>query len=210
MTHQLETYGLIILFALVAVECCGIPLPGETALITASVLAAGGKFNIVEVIAVAAAAAIVGDTAGYWIARSGGRALIDRIPFAQDVAEKYLPKSERFFERHGPKTVLIARFVAGLRITIAWLAGLSHMPWPRFFVYNAAGGILWATAIGLAAYLFGKRVVDAVTHYGFYAVIGLVILGALAFVGRRAWRLRAERREQAGTRNSDLESESAE
>jgi membrane protein DedA with SNARE-associated domain len=197
VTHELETYGLILLFVFVAVECCGIPLPGETALITAAVLAGDGKFNIVEVIAVAAAAAIIGDTAGYWIARVGGRALIARIPFAREAAEKYLPKGERFFERHGPKTVVIARFIAGLRITVAWLAGLSHMPWRRFAVYNAAGGILWATTIGLVAYEFGRRVIDAVTHYGLFAVIGLVILGILAFAAHHFIGKWMEKREEA-------------
>jgi membrane protein DedA with SNARE-associated domain len=210
VTHELETYGLILLFAFVAVECCGIPLPGETALITASVLAGSGRFNIVEVIAVAATAAIIGDTTGYWIARIGGRALLARIPFARGAAEKYLPKGERFFERHGPKTVLIARFVAGLRITVAWLAGLSHMPWPRFLVYNAAGGVLWAVVIGLAAYQFGRSAVDAVTHYGLFAVVGLVILGVLAVVAHRIWHLRANRRDDVRSPNSELESGSAE
>src|SRR5262245_17450497 len=117
MTHQLESYGLILLFLLVAVECCGIPLPGESALITAAVLAGDGHFNIVEVIAVAAAAAIIGDNVGYWIGRLGGRALLERTPIVRDTIPKYLPRGERFFEKHGPKTVVIGRFVAGLRIT---------------------------------------------------------------------------------------------
>ena len=129
MTHDLETYGLILLFALVAVESCGIPLPGETALIAAAVLASSGRWNIVEVIAIAAVAAFIGDNVGYWIARKGGRPVIAKIPIARDSLPKLLPKGEVFFEKHGPKTVVIGRFFAGLRVTVAWLAGLSHMEW---------------------------------------------------------------------------------
>ena len=209
LSHQLETWGLILLFLLVAVESSGVPLPGETALITASVLASGGRFNIVEVIAVAAIAGIIGDSTGYWIARAGGRRAIARIPLARDALPKLLPRGERFFERHGPKTVVIGRFVAGLRITVAWLAGLSHMPWGRFVFYNAIGGILWATTIGLVAYYFGNAAIDAVEKYGLIAVGVIAVLAVLAFFGHRWFKRRMERRE-AALRNTPLESGSAE
>jgi len=193
VTHALQTYGLFLLFVLVAVEGCGVPLPGETALATAAVLASAGHYSIEAVIAVAASAAIVGDNSGYWIGRKGGRALLRRIPVVREASERFLPRSERFFERHGPKAVVIARFVAGLRITAAWLAGISHMPWRRFVVYNAAGGILWSTVIGLIAYQFGRAAIDAVSHYGLQAVIVLVLLGAAAFVVHRIWHRRTAR-----------------
>lgn len=208
MTHELESYGLLLLFVLVMLEGCGIPLPGETALITAAVLAGSGRFNIVEVIVVASAAAIVGDTIGYWIARLGGRRLIDRIPFAGDVAQKLLPRGEAFFERHGPKTVLIARFVAGLRVVIAWLAGLSKMPWLRFLAYNAAGGILWATSYGLAAYYFGQTAVDAVEKYGFIAVIVVVGVGVLLYLGHRILVRRMEKSTETIVKKSGEETQS--
>jgi membrane protein DedA with SNARE-associated domain len=190
MTHELESYGLILLFVFVMLEGCGIPLPGETALISAAVLAGSGRFNIVEVIVVASAAAIVGDTIGYWIARLGGRRAIDKIPYAGKAAATFLPKGEAFFQRHGPKTVLIARFVAGLRSAIGWLAGLSRMPWLRFFMYNAAGGILWATTYGLAAYYFGQAAVDAVEKYGFFAVIAIAAVAVFGYLGHRIFRRR--------------------
>jgi membrane protein DedA with SNARE-associated domain len=193
MTHQLESYGLILLFFFVAIEGCGIPLPGETALVASAVLAGSGHFNIVTVIVVAAAAAIVGDNTGYWIARLGGRALLLRTPIVRDVLPRFLPKGERFFERHGPKTVAVARFIAGLRITAAWLAGISHMPWRRFVVYNAAGGIAWATVIGLAAYEFGQRAVNAVTHYGLWAIGAIVVIVVILFVAYRLLHERLER-----------------
>lgn len=192
MTHQLTTYGLFLLFVLVAVEGCGVPLPGETALATAAVLASSGHFSIEAVIAVGASAAIVGDNTGYWIGRLGGRALLRRIPVVREASGRFLPRAERFFERHGPKTVVVARFVAGLRITAAWLAGISHMPWRRFVLYNAAGGVLWSTVIGVVAYVFGRTAIDAVSHYGVEAVIVLVVLGVLAFVAHRMWHRRAK------------------
>ena len=208
MTHELEAYGLILVFLLVAVEGCGVPLPGETALITAAVLAGSGRFNIAEVIAVAAAGAIVGDNTGYWIARLGGRNALAKIPLARDALGKLLPKGERFFVRHGAKTVVIARFVAGLRITAAWLAGLSRMLWRRFFVYNAAGGIAWATTIGLAAYFFGQAAVNAVEKYGLYAALAITAVAVVVFLGYRRFSARMESRAQAPSK-SILESEAA-
>jgi membrane protein DedA with SNARE-associated domain len=206
VTHSLETYGLILLFALVAIEGCGIPLPGETALITSAVLAGTGHFNIAEVIAVAAAGAIVGDNTGYWIARKGGRALIVRLPLARRALPRLLPRSEAFFARHGPKTVVIARFIAGLRETAAWLAGLSRMYWPKFFLFNAIGGILWATTIGLAAYYFGQKAVEAVTKYGLYAAAVIVVVAVLAFFGYRWLHRRRDRHDSAAQVKSVVES----
>jgi membrane protein DedA with SNARE-associated domain len=206
MTHQLESYGLILLFFFVAIEGCGIPLPGETALIAAAVLAGSGHFDIVKVIAVAAAGAIVGDNTGYWIARLGGRALLGRIPIVRDALPRFLPRGERFFERHGPKTVVVARFIAGLRITAAWLAGISHMPWRRFVAYNAVGGTTWATAIGLAAYEFGQKAVNAVTHYGLWAVGAIAALVAVLFVGYRLLDKRMEKGDEDKPDNSERES----
>jgi membrane protein DedA with SNARE-associated domain len=124
----------------------------------------------------------------------------------RDTLPKLLPRGERFFERHGPKTVVIGRFVAGLRVTVAWLAGLSHMPWPRFVFYNAIGGILWATTIGLVAYYFGNAAIDAVEKYGLIAVGVIIVLAILGFFGHRWFRARMEKRERAAA-NSSFESE---
>ena len=168
-------------------------------------LAGSGHFNIAEVIAVAAAGAIVGDNTGYWIARLGGRALLERIPIVREALPRLLPKGERFFEKHGPKTVAVARFFAGLRITAAWLAGISHMPWRRFAAYNAAGGTAWATVIGIAAYEFGQKAVSAVTHYGVWAIGGIVIVVVLAFIGYRLLHRRTEKDDGAARTDPDRE-----
>jgi membrane protein DedA with SNARE-associated domain len=210
LTADLETYGLILLFVLVAVESFGVPLPGETALITAAVLAGSGRWNIVEVIAVATAAAFLGDQAGYWVARIGGRPVIAKIPIARDALPRLLPRGEVFFERHGPKTVVIGRFFAVLRVTVAWLAGLSHMEWKRFAVYNFIGGVIWATAIGLGAYYFGRAAIDAISRYGLYALLGVAVLVVLAFIGHRMWARRRDRSLGATESISELESEPAE
>ena len=190
MTHYLLEYGLFLLFVLVALESTGVPLPGETALIAASVLASQGHYSIVVVIVLAAAGAILGDNAGYWIGRKGGRALLRRIPYLRDYFERILPPAERFFERHGAKAVFFGRFISLLRVTAAWLAGISHMPWWRFLFWNAAGGIVWATAFGVVAYYSGRAAADAINHYGLYAGIVLVVAIAVAIVGVHVWRKR--------------------
>lgn len=195
MTHLLLSYGLILLFLVITGESAGVPLPGETALIAAAILATPGQhhYNIVEVIAVAAVAAIVGDNVGYWLGREGGRKLLERWGPVRRYAERVLPPGERFFEKHGGKTVFLARFVAVLRVTAAWLAGISRMPWWRFFLWNAAGGIVWATLVGTLAYYFGKAAADAISTYGLYAVAAIVVAGALVFVGLRIWHTRMEK-----------------
>jgi membrane protein DedA with SNARE-associated domain len=190
VTHLLESYGLALLFVLVAIESAGVPVPGESALIAAALLATRGHYSIVAVIAVAAAGAIFGDNVGYWLGRKGGTALLRRTPIVRDYFERALPTSERFFRRHGAKTVFIGRFVAILRVTAAWLAGISHMPWWKFVLWNAAGGIAWAVIIGVVAYEFGSAAIDAVSHYGVVAVIVLIVLGVAAFVAHRMWRRR--------------------
>src|SRR4051812_20190095 len=110
----------------------GLPVPGETALIASGLLANSGRLNIAVVIAVAAAAAIVGDNLGYAIGRSGGRRLLERPGAFQHHRKEILVRGEPFFERHGPKAVFLGRWVTGLRIAAAWLAGISRMPWRVF------------------------------------------------------------------------------
>ena len=190
MTHLLIDYGLVLLFLLVGIEAAGVPLPGETALVTAAVLA-HDHWGIEWVIVVAAAGAIAGDNAGYWIGRVGGRKLVDRFGITRRYAERVLPPSERFFERHGGKTIFLARFIAILRITAAWLAGLSRMHWWQFFLWNAAGGIVWATGVSLLAYYAGKAAGDAVGRDGLYGAAVVIIIGVLVVVALRVWHKRA-------------------
>ncbi len=191
MTHLVQTYGLALLFVLVLLESAGIPLPGETALIAAGIASASGKVaHIWWVIVVAAAAAIIGDNGGYWAARLGALRLVERSATLKRFADRVLPPSERFFERHGGKTVFIGRFVAVLRFTAAWLAGISKMPWWRFLAWNAAGGICWATGIGLLAYYGGHAAGNAIDRYGYVAAAVIAVLAVAAFFGLRFWKRR--------------------
>jgi membrane protein DedA with SNARE-associated domain len=191
LEHLVSTAGLPLLFVLVMLESAGLPLPGETALVTAAFLAAKGKLNIVEVIVVASAAAIIGDNGGYWIGRHWGRKLLTRWKRLERFSERVLPPAERFFARHGDKTVFIGRFVAILRFTAAWMAGVAHMRWWRFLAFNAAGGICWATLVALLAYYLGRAAADAFNQYGLIGagvivVLAIVVFGVVHLLRRRA------------------------
>jgi membrane-associated protein len=175
--------GYLLLAALVGGESTGIPLPGETALITAAVLASQGKLSLPLVVATAAAAAIVGDNVGYLLGRKGARRLLQRPGRLEERRRSLLRRGEAFFARHGGKTVFLGRWLPFLRITAAWLAGANRMPWPRFLAWNAAGGIAWAVTIGVLAYFVGEALV-AVLHTVGYVALGLLAVVVLAVV---AW-----------------------
>jgi membrane protein DedA with SNARE-associated domain len=199
MTGLVHDYGLIALFLIVMLESGGLPLPGETALIAAGVFASSGELDIVAVIAVAAAAAIIGDNLGYWIGRTGGRKLLERSRLLGRWSEGVLPWSESFFHRHGAKTIFIGRFFSILRVTAAWMAGVSRMPWWKFLVWNAAGGICWAVLVGLVAYYAGHAGADAISRYGLIGGAALVALAVLAFIGFHLWKKRLLRAEAEST-----------
>jgi membrane protein DedA with SNARE-associated domain len=195
MTHFLTHHGLPILFAVVLIESFGVPLPGETALIAFGVLAAQGHYSIALVIAIAAAGAIIGDNLGYWlIGRVGGRALFRRWRWLNQYSDRVLPRAEALMQRHGGKTVFFGRFVSILRYTVAWVAGLSRMQWSRFLFWNAAGGIAWATAVGLTAYYAGQAAADAIARYGLYAAAIVIVVVIVGWLGVRHVRGRVERR----------------
>ena len=180
------------MFGVVCAESAGLWLPGETALIAAGVYASNGHLSITAVIAVAAAGAIIGDNIGYWLGREGGRRLIDRYPWMKRQTDRVMPRAERFFDKHGGKAVFFARFFGGIRVTGAWMAGITRMPWWRFLVWNALGGIVWATGVGLLSYYAGRAVADAVARYGAYGGAGIAVVVVLAFVGIHLWRRRLE------------------
>ncbi|HEX3805870.1 MAG TPA: DedA family protein [Gaiellaceae bacterium] len=193
MTKLLLDYGLVLLFLVVLLESAGLPfLPGELALIGAALLAQPGKhhFSIVAVIAVAASAGVLGYVVGYWLGRLGGRRLVERWEPVARHARNALPPSERFFQRHGSKTVFIGRFVVLLRATAAWMAGITHMRWWPFLAWNIAGAVVWAVGYGLLAYYAGRAVVDAIDRYSVYAVVAIVVLVVVGWLGTRLWRRR--------------------
>ncbi|HUZ98136.1 MAG TPA: DedA family protein [Gaiellaceae bacterium] len=191
MTHFITNHGLPLLFVVVMIESFGVPLPGETALILFGVLASQGHYTIAEVVAVAAAAAIVGDNLGYWlIGRLGGRALFNRWGWLRKYSERVLPRAEELMARHGGKTVFFGRFITVLRYTAAWIAGLGRMHWARFLFWNAAGGIAWAALVGLVAYYGGQSAADGIQRYGIYAfgvIAAVLIAGWVATHYGKRW-----------------------
>ncbi len=191
LAHVARDAGIPALFGLIAVETMGIPLPGETALIAAAIFASQGHLSIELVLVAAAAGAILGDNVGFFIGRRFGRQLLqsDRGPFSRH-RRRLLEIGEPFFERHGPKAVFLGRWVAGLRVTAAWLAGSARMSWPKFTFYNALGGICWALSVGLLSYYLGH------TAETLFQTAGLAGLGAAALLGVIAYAIHRARRKR--------------
>ena len=192
MTGFVRDYGLIIVFLVVGLESSGVPLPGETAVVAAAVLASQGQFSITWVIVVAAVAAILGDNVGYWLGRTLGRGFLQRYGVIRRFSERVLPPAEKFFKGHGGKAIFLARWFSGFRIAGAWIAGFAHMPWWRFFVWNALGGIAWAVTVGLVAFYAGRAAADAIGHYGLIGGGIIAALVVLLLVGLHFWRKRME------------------
>ena len=181
MFHVPAHLGYPVLFALIFGESAGVPLPGETALLTAGVLAGAGHLSLPLVIGVAILAAVTGDTLGYWLGRRGGRAVLTtgRGPFAPFRAHA-LARGERFFERHGAKTVFLGRFVPGVRVVAAVLAGAGALPWPRFALYNLSGAFVWAATVASLASLVGPALAAGL----WIAALCVVVVAAIAAVVR--------------------------
>ena len=177
VTHLVQSYGYYGVFALIALESMGIPLPGETALIAAAVYAgATHHLSIVVLAAVAASAAVVGDNAGYWIGRTGGQRLAERYGRFVRLDRAKLKVGRYLFARYGVKVVFFGRFVAVLRTFAAFFAGVSRMRWSRFLMANAAGGLLWAGFYAFGAYALGSA---ASSVGSTITIVGYVIAGVL-------------------------------
>ena len=147
--------GYPALAGLVLGESAGLPLPGETALITAGGLAAAGHLALGLVVIIAIVAAVAGDTLGFWIGRRRGREVLLRDGFMAAHRRHAVARADRFFARHGVATVFVGRFVPGVRVVAAVMAGASHMPWRRFALANTSGAVVWATTVAGLAYLLG-------------------------------------------------------
>ncbi len=172
------TYGYLIVFLLVGIESFGIPIPGETALITAAAFAALGKLNIAFVIAASAAGAIIGDNAGYWVGKKGGIAIVHKFGRYVRLDESKIARMHEFFEKHGAKTVFLGRFISLLRCWAAVLAGVANMPYGTFMLWNALGGIGWSVIFGTLGYIFGKNL-PRLEHYIGQASMAAALLAAL-------------------------------
>jgi membrane protein DedA with SNARE-associated domain len=191
----LATYGYAAVFLFIAIESTGIPFPGETMLITASIYAGHThRLNIVLVIAFTAAGAIIGDNLGYAVGHWGGYRLLRRYGRFIRLDKKRLKLGQYLFLQHGGKVVFFGRFISILRAYAAFLAGTNRMPWWRFVMFNAAGGIVWATLVGTGAYVLGTQIHNltrtAAIVGGILAVIAVVAF--LLFLRRNEERLMAE------------------
>ncbi len=180
--------------AAVMLEDFGIPVPGETILIAAAVLSGAGELNLAAVMLAAVAGAIIGDNIGFLIGHHGGRPLVLRWGRYVFLTPERLAATTRFFERHGGKVVLVARFVEGLRQLNGIVAGISRMPWRRFAAFNAAGAVLWVGFWAGLAYLAGSRLEQLIGLARRFeigaAVLVLVLLAVYAAV---RWRRAATR-----------------
>ncbi|MGI8596006.1 MAG: DedA family protein [Thermoleophilaceae bacterium] len=183
--------GYPTLGALVFGESTGLPLPGETALITAGGLAAAGHLSLPLVIVVATLAAIAGDTLGYWLGRERGRAFLLRDGFLAGHRRHAVRRADRFFARNGTATVFVSRFIPGVRVVAAVMAGATGMPWRRFAAANMLGAVLWASTVASLAYLLGPAGAASL------ALAGLA-LGPLALTGAWWRRRRTRAREVIG------------
>src|SRR4051794_17279429 len=164
----------------------GVPVPGETALVAGALAAHDGNLDIGVLVALAAAAAIFGDNVGFMIGRRFGRRLFEKPGIGYDQRLALLELGEPFFAKHGPKAVFLGRWISGLRIASAWLAGMNRMRWPTFLVWNALGGIVWACGVGFGAYFAGHAFETVITKVG---VIGAVVI-IVPIVLLVAWRHR--------------------
>ncbi len=170
--------------AIIGLESMGIPSPGETALVAAAVLASQGKLQIWLVIVIGVASAIVGDNIGYLLGRKVGRdVLAVRGPFHAYRA-RAIDAGDRFFQRHGSKTVFLGRWIALIRVATAWLAGINRMPFQEFFLWNAFGGITWGVTFGLVGYFGGHAAAHVLSQIGIAGavVLGTLIVGAIVYV----------------------------
>jgi membrane protein DedA with SNARE-associated domain len=187
LSSPLNHYGLWAVLALVLIEDFGIPVPGETVLIAAAVFAGSGRLNVFAVAAVGFGAAVLGDNIGYAIGRFGGRKLVDRWGKYVFLTPERLDKAEAFFNRHGAKIIVLARFVEGLRQANGIIAGIAGMHWLRFLVCNALGAALWVATWVSVGFFAGQHITaiyNAITKYSLYAAIIAVIAIAI-WIGLR-------------------------
>ena len=199
IAHLLQSYGYYAVFALIALESMGLPLPGESALIAAALYAGTThQLSVAVLAAVATAAAIIGDNAGYWIGRTGGQRLADRYGRYIGLDRAKLKVGRYLFARYGGKVVFFGRFVAVLRTFAAFFAGVSAMRWSRFLVANAAGGAAWSCLYSFGAYALGhaaaSRLGSGITIAG-YVIASVVTVATIA--ATRVSLRRLERRAEA-------------
>lgn len=187
-------YGYLAVFFPVMLELVGIPFPSETILLAAGATASlTSKLNLEAVIGLGLAAAVLGALAGYGIGRLGGRRVLSWVVAKRLLKQVHLDRVDGFFDNHGGKTLVVARFLPGIRIPTFWMAGAGSMPVPRFMAWNVTGAALWVVSMTLLGYAFAGSVgtLDQIIgRDAAYALGGLAVLAAVGYVVRK--RLRAD------------------
>jgi len=191
-------YGLPLVGGLIFFESAGLPLPGETTLLLAAAAAAQGLLPIWAVVLVAALAAIAGDSLGYGVGSRYGLSLLTRYGRWLRISPAHLTQAQAFMQRHGPPTVFFGRFLPLLRLLAAFLAGVSHMPYRRFFRYNALGGVVWASAVSALGYLFGQNLplLERGLRQAGWGTAGLMLVAVGVRSGWQRWRRRRAARSE--------------
>lgn len=189
--QYMQQYGYWAIFFGVMLENAGLPIPGETILLIAGYLSHKHELNLLLVMLIAATGAVIGDNIGFAIGHHYGRGILLRFGRFVFLTPKRLDHISNYFARYGNKTILVARFIAGLRVFAAILAGASKMPWRVFVVYNIAGALLWSIVISGLGYLFGQSLPLLVHWVG---RSGTILLAAAILVGVVLWRIRSHRR----------------
>jgi len=191
LSDLIARYGYLAVFCVIAIESAGIPLPGETILLSAAIFAGASRgLDIGGVIASAAAGAIIGDNLGFWAGRTFGFTLLTRYGRFIHLDESKLKLGQYLFQKHGGKIVFFGRFVAFLRAFAAILAGANRLDPTRFFVFNAVGGIVWASLFGVLGFVFGAQAHRIAAPFG--AIAFALALVGLAF----CWRFYKRREDQ--------------
>ncbi|MCU7730511.1 DedA family protein [Actinoplanes sp. KI2] len=203
MLGLIDQFGYFGVALIVFVESFGVPAPGETAIIAGSAYAGSGHFNIVGVALTAFFAAVVGDSVGYLIGRRGGRPLVHRYGKYVRLTPERFDKVEGFMSRQGPKVVVIARFVEGLRQFNGIVAGISGMPFHRFLAWNALGAALWVGIWSAGGYLAGDHIEAIASVISKYIVLAAAV-AVVALIGY-VWYRRRRRRAGAEPTSSPSE-----
>lgn len=189
--HLIENYGYAMVVVLVFAEGVGLPLPGETALITAAAVAAQShRLSIIGVIIAAFLGAAGGGVGGYRIGKSGGLPFLERHGHMLGITRERIARARKFFTEHGPKAVFFARFIAILRMFAGLLAGVTNMRFGIFMIWNALGALAWSILFGALGYAFGNNLPRLEHLVGRTSLIAFVVV---VLIGIIVWHHRSSR-----------------
>lgn len=164
----------------ILIESAGVPFPGETLLLVAAAWAAAQHHSLALVIGFGFLGAVIGADIGYYLGYRGGRPFVERFGATFRIRPEHIARSELFFTRYGDAAIMAARFILGLRTWASMLAGMSHMPFWRFQLFSAIGGLAWAAIVGTAGYVLGSNLPLLESIIRDVGVGGLLIVAVIA------------------------------